>query len=104
MPYVFKLLVDVFSLICALIMRYVYILACADESLYTWITTDLERRMFEHNHDEKWATYTKSRRPVELVWYQSCADRSDASKEELKIKRLSKLQKLTLIKEKTMSD
>ena len=75
----------------------VYILKCSDDSLYTWITTDLDRRITEHNWDEKWAKYTRMRRPVELVYSSRFDNRSEASKEEIIIKRLTKKQKLELI-------
>lgn len=79
-------------------MWYVYILKCVDDSLYTGITTDLERRLFEHNFSAKWAKYTKIRRPVELFYSQIFNSRIDASKEEYRIKRLSRKQKEELIK------
>lgn len=76
---------------------YVYILNCADGSLYTWITNDLDRRVDEHNNSKKWAHYTKIKRPVELVWYLVCESRSIASKEEYRIKKMTRLQKVLLI-------
>ena len=79
-------------------MRSVYILRCADNTLYTGITTDLLRRLSEHNHDSKWAKYTKARRPVSLVWSQEYPDRSSASSEEYRIKKLTKQQKEIMIK------
>ena len=75
----------------------VYILKCSDDSLYTWITTDLDRRITEHNWDEKWAKYTRMRRPVELVYSSRFDNRSEASKEEIRIKKLTKINKLKLI-------
>lgn len=77
-------------------MRYTYIVECADKSLYTGVTTDLERRVFEHNEDVKWAKYTKAKRPVVLVWSKKCKTRSDACKKEWEIKQMSKEQKLYL--------
>lgn len=79
-------------------MYYIYILECADSSLYTGITTDLERRVEEHNSSELWAKYTKSRRPVKLVYFEKQENRSLASKRENEIKKLSKIQKNELIK------
>ena len=76
---------------------YVYIVECADGSLYTGITTDLNRRLLEHNYSFKSAKYTRSRRPVRLVWSKLVANRSEASKEEYRIKRLKRKQKLELI-------
>ena len=76
---------------------YVYIVECADGSLYTGISTDVDRRLLEHNYSLKAAKYTRSRRPVKLVWSKEVANRSEASKEEYKIKRLSRKKKLALI-------
>ncbi len=80
-------------------MRYTYIVRCSDQSLYTWITTDLKRRIEEHNGlwDKPWAKYTKNKRPVELVWHKEATDRSEASKGEYAIKKMSKKEKETLI-------
>jgi predicted GIY-YIG superfamily endonuclease len=78
---------------------YVYILACADGSLYTGIATDVERRLAEHNSSLNGAKYTKSRRPVSLVYQEKCKNRSEALKREYEIKQLSRQQKLTLIKD-----
>lgn len=76
----------------------VYILRCADHSLYTGVTTDLERRLDEHNHcDKKGAKYTRCRRPVSLVYSEPCADRSSACKRESALKKFSRNQKLALI-------
>ena len=77
---------------------FVYMVQCADNSLYTGITTDTERRLHEHNNDnKKGARYTKVRRPVALVYHEASASRSDASKREAAIKKLSRKQKLKLI-------
>ncbi len=76
---------------------FVYILKCADETLYTGITTDLERRVEEHNSSDKGAKYTKLRRPVELVYSEKSENRSTASKREYVIKKFSRAQKLELI-------
>ena len=73
-------------------------LKCSDESIYTGITTDLNRRVDEHNNSPKGAKYTRIRRPVELIYSESCEDKSSASKREYAIKQLSKIQKLSLIK------
>lgn len=80
-------------------MYYLYILECSDKTLYTWITTDLNRRIEEHNSSDLWAKYTKVRRPVKLVYSDIFENRSLASKEELRIKKLKKSDKLNLIKE-----
>ena len=73
-----------------------YILRCADGSLYTGITTDLEKRIHAHNSG-KGAKYTRSRKPVELVYQEDCSDHSAALKRELEVKVLTKEQKLKLI-------
>ncbi len=76
----------------------IYILRCADSSLYTGITTDLERRVNEHNTDnKKWAKYTRVRRPVALAYCEVFENRSEASKREYAIKQLTRREKLTLI-------
>lgn len=76
----------------------VYILQCADGTLYTGIATDVQRRLVEHNGTGgKGARYTSARRPVLLVYEARCGSRSDALKEELRIKGLTKVQKLQLI-------
>ena len=77
---------------------YVYIIECSDGSLYTGITTDVNRRLLEHNYSFKAAKYTRSRRPVRLVWSKEVANRSEASKEEARIKKLKRASKLELIK------
>ena len=76
---------------------WVYIVACADESLYTGITTDRERRIAEQNDLKKGAKYTRNRRPVDLVYSEMHPDRSTASKREYEIKKLSRAEKLKLI-------
>ena len=85
-------------------MWFVYIIKCADETLYTGITTDIQRRLSEQNSSDKWAKYTKMRRPVEMVFSQVCEDRSQASKLEYKIKKYTKQQKLTIIATKKLPD
>jgi len=69
---------------------YVYLLKCSDISYYTGITTDLKRRLTEHNSSAKGAKYTRSRRPVELLCFFSVSSRSEACKEELKIKKMKR--------------
>lgn len=77
----------------------VYILRCADGSLYTGITTDSHRRLHEHNNDnKKGAKYTRVRRPVVMVYKESHADRASASRREYALKKLSRSQKTNLIK------
>jgi len=72
---------------------YVYLLKCSDNSYYTGITTDLKRRLTEHNNSVKGAKYTRSRRPVELLCFFSVSSRSEACKEELKIKKMKRSDK-----------
>ncbi|MDD2906966.1 MAG: GIY-YIG nuclease family protein [Sulfurimonas sp.] len=72
---------------------FVYILRCADATLYTGITKDLHRRVHEHNSSLKGAKYTRARRPVTLVYSETCEDKSKALQREYKIKKLSRLQK-----------
>ena len=74
----------------------VYILKCADGSLYTGITSDLTKRMETHNAG-KGAKYTMARLPVELLYSEDADDRSAASKRELEIKSYSREEKLKLI-------
>jgi putative endonuclease len=76
---------------------FVYVLKCEDGTLYTGITTDVARRVDEHNNSEKGAKYTKVRRPVELAYQEGSKDRSSASKREYEIKKLSRDKKLELI-------
>jgi len=76
---------------------FIYILKCSDDTLYTGITTDIKRRVDEHNNSVKGAKYTKLRRPVELVYSEKSEDRSSASKREYAIKKLTRKEKLELI-------
>lgn len=79
-------------------MYYLYILKCADRTLYTGITVNLERRIREHNSSAKGAKYTRSRRPVKLVYAKKFRSRSTAARAECKKKALSRKEKLNLIK------
>jgi predicted GIY-YIG superfamily endonuclease len=74
---------------------FVYMLRCADGSLYTGVAKDVERRTREHN-DGKGAKYTRGRGPVTLVYSEQCEDRGGAVKRELIIKRMNRAQKLRL--------
>lgn len=79
-------------------MYYVYIVKCADETLYTGIATELDRRIDEHNHSDKGAKYTRIRRPVTLLYSEKYPDRSAASKREYEIKKkMNRIEKLALI-------
>lgn len=75
---------------------YVYILKCRDNTLYTGITTDLENRLKKHNSGVG-AKYTRGRTPVELMYYESDLDRSQALKREIAIKKLTRIKKEKLI-------
>lgn len=76
---------------------YVYILRCADGSFYTGITTDVARRVAEHNgHDKLGARYTRSRRPVSLAYVEEAASRGEATKREAAIRRLGRVGKAGL--------
>jgi len=78
-------------------MYFVYILECSDGTLYTGIATNVERRVREHNESEKGARYTKARRPVRIVYSVRYSNRSEASKEESRIKSLPRAEKLKMI-------
>jgi putative endonuclease len=77
-------------------MAYVYLLRCADDSLYCGWTTDLERRLASHRSGSA-SRYTRTRRPLELAASFTVADRSAALREEARIKRLPRAAKLQLI-------
>ncbi len=76
---------------------YVYMVRCKDSSLYTGITTDLSRRLTEHNSDKNGARYTRSRQPVQLVYSEKTTSRKEAAKREYAIKQLDKKTKELLI-------
>jgi putative endonuclease len=77
---------------------WVYLLQCADHSLYAGVTKDLARRLQQHNGQlAGGARYTKARRPAVLVWSEACDSRSDAQQREHALRRLSRAQKLALI-------
>jgi len=76
---------------------YTYILKCSDDSLYTGITIDLKRRLEEHNGSQKWAKYTRWRRPVRLIYSEEYTDRSSASKREIEIKKMKREEKEALL-------
>ncbi|MEX1058680.1 MAG: GIY-YIG nuclease family protein [Natronospirillum sp.] len=76
---------------------YVYLLQCADGTLYTGITTDLQRRVHQHNGAKAGgARYTRVRRPVTLVWSDPCTSRSLAAKAEHRVRTLPRQAKLAL--------
>ena len=79
-------------------MNYTYILRCQDDTLYTGGTTDLVKRVETHNLG-KGAKYTRTRLPVELVYYEAFASKEEAMSREWHIKQLSRKDKLRLIQE-----
>tara|TARA_B100000674_G_scaffold472182_1_gene461731 strand:- start:340 stop:594 length:255 start_codon:yes stop_codon:yes gene_type:complete len=79
---------------------FVYIVECSDGTLYTGITTDLHRRLLEHNYGSRSAKYTRSRRPVKMLWNTEAENRSEASKKEARIKKMTRAKKLDMIKKK----
>ncbi|RBW59566.1 GIY-YIG nuclease family protein [Tenacibaculum sp. E3R01] len=76
---------------------YVYILKCSDETYYTGITSDLEKRIFEHKEGKHSESYTYKRRPIKLMFYAEFSEVSFAIKTEKKIKKWSKAKKEALI-------
>jgi putative endonuclease len=80
---------------------FLYMLRCADDTLYTGITTDLDRRLVEHNGSGiaggAGAKYTRARRPVQLVYTKKYKDRSGASVAEAAMKKLTREEKLKLV-------
>lgn len=77
-------------------MYFVYILKCADGSLYTGITNNLEKRIHIHNNGKAGARYTKSRRPVVLEYFEKKRNKSFALKREFEIKNMKRVEKLKL--------
>lgn len=80
-------------------MYYFYLLRCADNSLYSGISTNPHRRAEEHNYNNaKASKYTRSRRPVKLVYIEECVDKSTALKREAAVKKWPKAKKEALLK------
>lgn len=77
--------------------HYVYILECADKTLYTGYTINIEKRIREHNNSRAGAKYTKGRRPVRLVYVEIWPSSAESLRREAEIKKLSRAQKLLLI-------
>lgn len=75
---------------------YVYLMRCGDGSLYAGYTTDLKRREQAHNTG-RGAKYTRSRRPVTLVWWEECPDKGSALRREAAVKKLTRQEKLALV-------
>ncbi|MSU75566.1 MAG: GIY-YIG nuclease family protein [Candidatus Magasanikbacteria bacterium] len=78
--------------------HFVYILKCADKTLYTGCTNNLKKRLHEHNTSKAGAKYTRARRPVKLVYTKKFRALGSARKYEAEIKRLTRKEKLVLIK------
>ncbi len=78
-------------------MWYLYVLLCSDNTLYTGVTTDISRRLIEHNTNNRGAKYTKTRRPVKIVYCESYNNRSAAQKAEYAFKKLTRKEKLLRI-------
>ncbi len=76
--------------------HYVYVLRCSDDSLYTGYTTDVSRRVEEHQNEEA-AKYTRGRTPVELVYVEEHGSRGDALSREHEVKQLTRDEKDTLV-------
>lgn len=83
---------------------WLYVVKCSDGTLYTGITTDVERRIGEHNTSRRGAKYTRSRRPVTLVMTWSIGNRSEACKAEWAFKRNTRAEKLRLLAEGKWKD
>lgn len=76
---------------------YLYVVHCCDNTLYTGVTTDLKRRVNEHNTSSRGSRYTRTRRPVKLVYWKIFENRSNAQKAEYKFKQLTRKQKNEII-------
>ena len=83
---------------------FVYMLYCGDGSLYTGVTTDLDRRLQEHNEGPLGAKYTRARRPVTIAWHEECESRSSAVIREAEIKKMNREQKLRLVNSLPVAD
>jgi putative endonuclease len=75
---------------------FVYVVRCADDTFYTGISTDVERRLAEHNGVRRGAKYTRARRPVHLAYCEAVENRSDAQRREHALKKLTRAEKETL--------
>lgn len=76
---------------------YIYLLECADNSLYCGFTTDLNKRLSKHNQSKTGAKYTRARRPVKLVYYEEFNSKNLALQREREIKKLKKVDKRDLV-------
>lgn len=78
-------------------MYYIYILRCADDTLYTGFTNNIENRMKRHNSSTRGAKYTRIRRPVTVVYSEQYGTKSEAMKREYEIKQMTRTEKLRLL-------
>ena len=83
---------------------FVYIVRCRDNTFYTGITTNLDRRVIAHNSPKGGASYTRGRQPVALIYSELWANRSLATKREYAIKKMTKFQKLRLVSSQLEAD
>ena len=79
-----------------------YVVRCSDDTLYTGVTTDLKRRLHEHNATRRGAKYTRVRRPVRLIYFESYEDRSSAQKAESFFKSLCRQEKDSIIESRRL--
>tara|TARA_R110000824_G_scaffold100088_2_gene237895 strand:- start:5926 stop:6174 length:249 start_codon:yes stop_codon:yes gene_type:complete len=79
---------------------FLYVLQCSDGTYYTGVTTDMKRRLHEHNNLNRGAKYTMTRRPVKLIYFSEYEDRSSAQKAEHRFKKLTRAQKEARINER----
>lgn len=79
---------------------FVYMVRCSDNTLYTGIAKNVEKRIREHNSEKGGARYTRARRPVTLVYTETASSRSEAAKREWNIKRLGLAKKMALIEQR----
>jgi len=80
-------------------MYFIYMLLCSDETIYTGTTNDVSKRVLDHNTSTRAAKYTRSRRPVHLVYTEEVPTKGEALKREAVLKKMTRDQKLILIKE-----
>ncbi len=83
---------------------YMYVVRCSDGSLYAGIAKNLRKRILEHNYGMKGAKYTRSRRPVEVVYKEECETHSEALKREWAFKKLSKRKKEQVVSSNKEAD
>lgn len=99
--YIIKV-IKIIKWIGLIFLAFIYMVRCKDNSLYTGWTTNIERRVKEHNSG-KGAKYTRARLPVKLVYYEKFKNKKEATKREYMIKKFSKLKKERFVKEFNIS-